>query len=475
MDTIVEVINSINGFVWGPPMIVLLLGSHLFFTFRTKGIQRKLFKAIKLSISKDESSDGDISQFGALCTTLSGTIGTGNIVGVGTAILAGGPGAVFWMWLTGVFGIATKYSEVYASVKYREKDERGNIMGGCMVIFKRAFKKKDGTTPGPAKIGAICFALFGAIAALGTGCAVQSQAITSIITSNFSDIPAWLIGAIIVIITGLVVVGGIKNITTVCEKLVPFMAIAYAGGCIVILCMNAGVIGDAFVLILQSAFDPQAAFGGALGSSIIVVMQYGCARGLFSNESGMGTAPIVASAAQTTNPARQSLVAMTGTFWSTVVMCLLTGLVITTCMIQNPDILGNITSGNIVAGGELTNASFTSIPYIGTGLLMLGIVTFAMSTILGWYYYGDRCFSYLFGTKNVRIYQVLYILAAMLGALGVGDVVWAISDIANALMSIPNLICVLCLSGLVAKETRHYVWEDNLDEKSTDTIPAFNE
>lgn len=466
MDGLVAIINSIDGFVWGPPMIIILLGTHLYLTVRTGGIQRKLFTAIKMSITKEDvGAKGDISQFAALCTTLAGTIGTGAIVGVGTAILAGGPGAVFWMWLTGVFGIATKYCEVYMAVKFRKRDEHGNIMGGTMVVFKEAFKTALGEIPSWAKFGAGAFAFFCALATLGTGDAVQSQAITSILTSNIPGLENWMVGLVITVVVALVVVGGIKNISRVCELLVPFMALAYALGCIAILIMNVDVLWPALQMIVVAAFDPSAAFGGALGSGIIVAMQYGCARGLFSNESGLGTAPIVSSAAQTKNPARQSLISMTGTFWSTVVMCLLTGIVITSSMVKYPDIISNVTSNNITAGAQLTNAAFNEIPFLGAPLLSLGIVTFALSTILGWYYYGDRCVSYLFGRKVLPVYQVLYLAACMLGAIGVGDVAWAVSDIANALMAIPNLVAVLALSGLVAKETKHFVWDGNLDEE----------
>ncbi|MDO4841394.1 MAG: sodium:alanine symporter family protein [Phoenicibacter congonensis] len=466
MEALIDVINAVDGFVWGPPMIIILLGTHLFLTVRTGGIQRKLFKAIKMSYKDDaEGATGDISQFGALCTTLAGTIGTGAIVGVGTAILAGGPGAVFWMWLTGVFGIATKYAEVYMAVKYRERDENGNIMGGTMVVFKRAFMDAMGQVPGWAKFGAAAFAFFCALATLGTGDAVQSQAITAILASNIPGVEHWMIGLVITIVVALVVVGGIKNISKVCELLVPFMALAYALGCIVILVMNVDVLWPALQMIVVAAFDPQAAFGGALGSGIIVAMQYGCARGLFSNESGLGTAPIVSSAAQTKNAAKQSLISMTGTFWSTVVMCLLTGIVITSSMIKYPGIISDVNTGTITAGAQLTNAAFTQIPVLGAPLLSLGIVTFALSTILGWYYYGDRCVSYLFGSKAVRVYQILYLVACMLGAVGVGDVVWAVSDIANALMAIPNLVAVWLLSGVIAKETKYYVWEGHLEEQ----------
>ncbi|WP_302390967.1 alanine/glycine:cation symporter family protein, partial [Eggerthella sinensis] len=301
---IIQLIGDIDAFVWGPPMIVLLLGSHLYLTFRTKFIQRKLPTAIKLSVTKDPDAPGDISQFGALTTALSATIGTGNIVGVATAILAGGPGAVLWMWLTGVFGMATKYSETYAAVKYRVKDHKGNMLGGAMYAWKRGFEK-DGKTPWWATLGAGAFALFAAVASFGIGSAVQSSAMTGIVMSNAPGIPAWGIGLAIAIMVSVVIFGGVKVISKVCEKLVPFMAIAYAWGCIVIIGMNWEYVWPAISLIFECAFTPKAAFGGAVGSGIMMALQFGCARGLFSNESGLGSAPIVASAASTRNPARQ--------------------------------------------------------------------------------------------------------------------------------------------------------------------------
>ena len=267
MDMIVDVINSIDAFVWGPPMLVLLLGSHIFLTFRTGFIQRKLPTAIKLSVTKDPDAPGDISQFGALCTALSATIGTGNIVGVGTAIIAGGPGAVFWMWITGVFGIATKYSETFAAVKYRVKDHNGDMLGGAMYAWKRGFTDKDGKTPWWALLGAGAFALFAAIASFGIGSAVQSSAMTEVISTNLPGVPAWGIGLAIVIMVSVVIFGGVKVISNVCEKLVPFMAIAYIWGCVVILGMNWEFVWPALCLIVESAFTAKAAFGGALAAS----------------------------------------------------------------------------------------------------------------------------------------------------------------------------------------------------------------
>ncbi len=466
---IVQMINDIDAFVWGPPMIVLLLGSHLFLTFRTRFIQRKIPTAIKLSVTKDPDAPGDVSQFGALTTALSATIGTGNIVGVGTAILAGGPGAVLWMWLTGVFGIATKYSETFAAVKYRVKDHERQDARRRYVRLERAFTK-NGKTPWWAMLGAGAFALFAAIASFGIGSAVQSSSMTGIITSNFPGIPTWGIGLAIVIMVSLVIFGGIKSISKVCEKLVPFMAIAYAWGCIMIIGMNWEYIWPAICLIFECAFTPKAAFGGAVGSGLMMALQFGCARGLFSNESGLGSAPIVASAASTRNPARQALVSMTGTFWDTVIICALTGIVLVSTMLANPGIMEG---GQIAAGADLTSAAFASIPYIGTPILVIGMILFAYSTILGWSYYGNRCVTYLLGKHAIRPYQVLYVLIAFLGAIGVGDFVWTISDITNALMAVPNIIVVLLLSGMIARETKHYVWDKNLDETDETPIPVI--
>lgn len=470
---IVQMISDIDAFVWGPPMIVLLLGSHLYLTIRTRFIQRKLPTAIKLSVTKDPDAPGDISQFGALTTALSATIGTGNIVGVGTAILAGGPGAVLWMWLTGVFGMATKYSETFAAVKYRVKDHNGNMLGGAMYAWRRAFEK-DGKTPWWGLLGAGAFALFAAVASFGIGSAVQSSAMTGIITSNAPGVPTWGIGLAIVIMVSIVIFGGIKIISKVCEKLVPFMAIAYAWGCIVIIGMNWEYVWPAISLIFECAFTPKAAFGGAVGSGLMMALQFGCARGLFSNESGLGSAPIVASAASTRNPAQQALVAMTGTFWSTVVICALTGIVLVSTMLANPDIASSIMANpTVYSGAMLASEAFAKIPYIGTPILVLGMVAFSYTTILGWSYYGNRCITYLFGRYAIRPYQVIYVAVAFLGAIGVGDIVWTISDIGNALMAIPNIIVVLLLSGMIARETRHYVYDGNLDEVDDTPIPQL--
>ena len=471
---IVQIINDIDAFVWGPPMIVLLLGSHVYLTFRTRFVQRKLPTAIKLSVTKDPDAPGDISQFGALTTALSATIGTGNIVGVATAILAGGPGAVLWMWLTGVFGMATKYSETFAAVKYRVRDHKGDMLGGAMYAWRRGFEK-DGRVPWWAALGAGVFALFATVASFGIGSAVQSSAMTGIILSNAPGIPAWGIGLAIAIMVSAVIFGGVKVISKVCEKLVPFMAIAYAWGCIVIIGMNWEHVWPAICLIFECAFTPKAAFGGAVGSGLMMALQFGCARGLFSNESGLGSAPIVASAASTRNPAQQALVAMTGTFWSTVVICALTGVVLVSTMLANPGIAADILANpTVYTGAQLASEAFAKIPYLGTPILVFGMVAFSYTTILGWSYYGNRCVTYLFGRYAIRPYQAVYVVVAFFGAIGVGDVVWTVSDIGNALMAVPNIVVVLALSGMVARETRHYVWDGNLDEADKTPIPQLD-
>ena len=468
----IEILDGIDAFVWGPAMIGLLLGTHVFLTFKTGFIQRKLPAAIRMSFKKDPQGEGDISNFGALATALAATIGTGSIVGVATAILAGGPGAVFWMWITGVFGIATKYVEVFASVKYRVRDHAGIMLGGAMYVWERGFKRADGSTPWWAKTGAVAFAAFAVVATVGTGSAVQASAMTGIIAANAPGVPVWLIGIVIVVLVAVVIFGGVKTIAAVCERLVPVMAVAYAGGCIVILALNAPVLGEAIGLIFETAFTGKAAFGGAVGSGVMTALQFGCARGLFSNESGLGSAPIVAAAAKTRNPAEQALVAMTGTFWSTVVICALTGIVLVSTMIANPGIQADVLANpTFYTGAELASAAFANIPFIGTPILVVGMVAFSYSTILGWSYYGNRCAAYLFGKRGVRPYQVVYVAVAFLGAIGVGNVVRTVSDIGNALMAVPNIVAILLLSGVVARETRHYVYDGHLDEVDETPIP----
>lgn len=472
-DAISAVMNGFNDFLWGWFMIILLLGTHIFLTIRTKFVQRKTFKAIKLSVTKDPDSDGDISPFQALATALASTIGTGNIIGVGTAIALGGPGAVFWCWLTGVFGIATKYSESLIGVKYRVKTSDGRMLGGAMYALERGFKFKT-----LGKILAVLFALFALLASFGIGSGVQVNAISNIMNNTFdlgtvnlfgqvASVISIIVGVLVAAITAVVIFGGIKSISRVCELLVPFMAVFYVLGCLIILGMNFDVLGKTFEMIFQDAFSLKSVAGGFLGSSLMLAARYGIARGLFSNESGMGSAPIVASAAQTRNPVRQAMISSTGTFWDTVVVCLMTGLVLVSSIIKNPAI-------DVSDGGDLTYKAFQQIPVIGTPILVIGIAAFAYSTILGWSYYGERCVEYLFGRCGMIPYKLIFVFILLIGPVIKLDLVWTMADIFNALMSIPNLIAVVVLSPVVVKETNYYLYGNRLDEYDKTKLPVVN-
>lgn len=458
MEKFSQLVTWVDGKVWGWGMILLLLGTHLFMTIRTGFIQRKtITKGIKLSVSKEPDADGEVSQFGALATALASTIGTGNIIGVGTAVALGGPGAVLWCWLTGVFGIATKYSESLIAVKYRVKTEDGRMQGGAMYALERGLHMRW--------LGLI-FAVFAGFASFGIGCATQVNAIATVCNENL-HINKAVVGIIIGVLTAVVIFGGIKSIARVCERLVPFMALFYVLGCIVILGINYDYIIPAITTICRLAFQPGAAAGGLVGSGIMLAMRYGVARGLFSNESGMGSAPIAAAAAQTRNPVRQALVSSTGTFWDTVVVCLMTGLVLVSTIMKNPAINAN----EITDGGVLTSLAFDQIPIIGPLILVVGIISFAFSTILGWAYYGERCVEYFAGKKGLIPYRVLYIAVAVIAPVVALDVVWDIADILNALMAIPNLIAVLLLFPVIVKETKKYL--DDLDAKDDTEIPVI--
>ena len=462
MNSFPAIIEKVSSAIWGWPMIILLLGTHIFMTVRLRFPQLKVGKAIRLSVTKDRQSHGDVSQFGALATALAATIGTGNIVGVATAIALGGPGAVLWCWITGVFGMATKYSEGLLAVKYRVRTKDGRMMGGPMFALERGLN---------AKWLAILFAVFTALAAFGIGNTVQANSISLLLNESYGISP-YVVGAILSVLVLLVIVFGVKGISRVCTALVPFMALFYVAGCIVILVLNWQYLGESIQLICKSAFTARAAGGGFIGTTVLMACRYGIARGLFSNESGLGSAPIVAAAAQTRNPVRQALVSSTGTFWDTVVVCALTGLVIVSSIVAHPDI-------DCTQGGALTKAAFEKLPHIGPLILSIGIVTFAFSTILGWSYYGERAVEYLAG-KNaragrlmVRIYRILFIAAVFAGSVMSLTVVWNLADIANALMAIPNLAAILLLSGVIVKETRKYLWEGKLDEESGEEPPTL--
>ena len=455
MEKLLELTEEISGIVWGWPMIILLLGTHIYLTFRLRFPQRKIWTAIKLSVKKDKDSKGDVSQFAALATSLAATIGTGNIIGVATAVSLGGPGSVLWCWLTAVFGIATKYSEGLLAIKYRVKTKDGRMLGGPMYALDKGLGYKW--------LG-ILFCIFASIASFGIGNAVQANAISENLSLLAAD---WvtpertkmIVGFVLAAVVGFVIIGGVKSIARWCTALVPMMALLYVLGCTYILCVNHSYLGEAVSLIFHEAFSLKAVGGGTAGTVLMVAARYGIARGLFSNESGMGSAPIVAAAAQTRNPVRQALVSSSGTFWDTVVICAVTGLVIVSSILAYPEISQE-------DGGMLTKKAFGMIPYVGTPILTFGIITFAFSTILGWSYYGERAMEYLAGRRSIVFYRIVYILLVFSGSTMSLALVWNLADIMNALMAVPNLISLLLLSGVIAKDTKHYLWNKNLDEES---------
>ncbi|MFM2143497.1 MAG: hypothetical protein RLZZ476_2041 [Verrucomicrobiota bacterium] len=442
--TFSEFAAKASALVWDVPLIVLLVGTHVFLTFRTGFIQRFLVRGIKLSFSRKKEGEGDVSQFGALMTALAATIGAGNIIGVGGAIAAGGPGAVFWMWITGVFGIATKYSEAVLAVKYRVQMPNGSYAGGPMYALERGLGQKW--------LG-IIFAVFTCIAAFGIGNMFQANAVVETLKDwvkpESDEVLRWTAGLVMAAITGAVILGGVKSIAKVCEVLVPVMAVGYVIGCVLILIKNAAVLPQTFSEILNGAFSGQAAVGGFLGAGIKQVIQAGVARGLFSNESGLGSAPIVAAAAQTKNPVRQALVSSTATFWDTVVVCAMTGLVIVSS--------GHWKEG--LAKGALTNAAFADLHTVGSVFLLFGLTTFVFSTILGWCYYGEKAAEYLCGQRVVKPYRILWVIMVLVGSIQPAAAVMDFSDAANGLMALPNLIALILLSGVIARETKDHAHE----------------
>lgn len=437
LNIMTTAIDTASSFLWGWPLIILLFGTHLYLTFRTGFIQKHLLKAIKISFQKDEGAEGDVSQFGALATALAATIGTGNIVGVATAIVAGGPGAVLWMWLTGIFGIATKYSEALLSVKYRVHTESG-YAGGPMYVLERGLNMKW--------LGVI-FAALTAVAAFGIGNMVQANSIAHLSQDTLGLNPH-IAGGIMALLTALVILGGIKSIARVCEALVPFMAIIYIIGTVTLLILNFSTLGDTIGLIFESAFSGSAALGGFAGAAMKEVVKAGVSRGLFSNESGLGSAPIVAAAARTKNPVRQALVSSTGTFWDTVVVCALTGLVIVNSGYWTEEGLN---------GAKLTSEAFTHMGVIGPIFLTFSLLTFVFSTILGWSYYGEKAAEYLFGIKALIPYRILWVIFVYVGSVQTLDLVWDFADLANGLMAIPNVLSLILLSKVLKSETEKYI------------------
>lgn len=449
---ILSILQTIDQWVWGIPLLVLLLGTGLYLTIRTGFLQvLKLPLALKYLLTKsDDSMDGDVSSFAALMTSLAATIGTGNIVGVATAIAIGGPGALFWMWIAAFFGMATKFSEALLAVKYREVDENGEMCGGPMYYIQNGLGLKW-----LARI----FAFFGiCVALLGTGTFAQVNSISESVSLSFS-IPAIITAIVLSVLVALVTLGGIKSISKVAELIVPFMAIFYFFSALIILILNIDAVPAAFQLIVTSAFTKTAASGGFVGATIMMAMQSGVARGVFSNEAGLGSAPIAAAAAKTDSCVRQGLISMTGTFFDTIVLCTMTGLVLVVTGAWNEPGL---------SGVAVTNYAFNTglgLGNIGQFIVTIGLIFFAFTTIIGWNYYGEKCTEYLFGLKAVKIYKYIFIFVVAIGPFLTLEVVWTLADIFNGLMAIPNLIGLLGLSGVIIHETRKYM--DNLNKQKT--------
>ncbi len=442
MENLHKIMETLSGWVWGPYMLVLIVGTGVFLTFRLLFWQfRMLPLAFKQVFGKHEhakSHDGDISHFASLMTALSATIGTGNIAGVATACVLGGPGAVFWMWMTALFGMATKYGEGVLAVKYRVKNEKGEMNGGPMYYIERGLKWKW---------LAIIFAFFGTVASFGIGSSVQSNTV-ALAVQNSMGVETWMTGIVITVFSALVILGGITSISKASSVIVPIMAILYVAGGLIIILNNLHLVVPAFELILRDAFTGEAVAGGAIGA----VIRYGVARGVFSNEAGMGSAPIAAAAAKTDHPARQGLVSMTGTFIDTIIVCSITGIVL---------VMGFIMAGNSFGGATgavLTTQVFDQLlPGFGGWVVTFGIIFFAYSTILGWSYYGEKCCTYLFGEKYVLIYRLIYIASVFIGTIATLDLVWLFADTFNGLMAVPNLIALLLLSGVIAKESKDFI------------------
>ncbi|WP_273129759.1 alanine/glycine:cation symporter family protein [Bacillus weihaiensis] len=453
---LLEVLGKINGVLWGPPSLILLFGTGLFLTIALRGLQfRRLFYAFKIGFGKEDSQDaaaeGDVSHFKALMTALAATIGNGNIAGVATAITLGGPGAIFWMWIVGLLGMATKYGEALLAVKYRVKNDKGEYSSGPMYYIEKGLGKKF-------KFLAIAFALFGAFAALGIGNSVQSNTIADV-TSNSFGMPNWVTGVVLIVLVSVIIFGGIQRISTVASFFVPIMAFLYMGGALLILILNYDMILPAFELIFQYAFNPVSAAGGFVGIVVSEAIRNGVSRGIFSNEAGLGTAALIAGNARADHPVKQALVAMTGTFIVTIVVCTMTGITLLITGFWDPSggLISGVTHNASLEGGALTSAAFGSVLGLaGEYIVSLSVIFFGFSTIVGWYVYGEKCFEYIAGSRGIAGYRFVYIAACGIGTVANLATVWAFADMANALMMIPNLIALLLLWKIIVSETNDY-------------------
>lgn len=452
LDAIDAFLSASCDFLWGYILLFCLLGTHLYLTFILRFPQRHLLQAMRYYFSRNDGhGGGHISHFSSLMVSLAANVGTGNIIGVAVAVTAGGPGAVLWCTLTGVLGMATRYAEALLAIRYRRLDARGNLVGGPMYALEYGLR---------CKWLAVIFALLTAVAAFGIGNITQANAISMVLQNSALSIPGWVTGVLTSLLVGLVLLGGLKGISHVCTAFVPSMSVVYIVGCGLVLATHAEYILPALENIFRCAFTGQAAAGGAVGSALMLAMQNGVKRGLFSNEAGMGSSPIISAPARTPNTVQQALVASTGPFWDTVVICTLTGVVLTICMTAHPEMAG-------MGDGELlTYRAFGTIGSLGTLLLTISLATFVLSTLLGWSYFGERALEYLGGQRLITPYRALWVVATFVGCIiPRSSIVWNFADCANALMALPNLICLVGLTPVLLAETRHYLWQHRLDEK----------
>ncbi len=457
IDAIDSFLAGASNFLWGYILLFCLLGTHLYLTVLLRFPQRHMLRAMQYYFSRGGGENGQISHFSSLMISLAANVGTGNIIGVAVAVATGGPGAVFWCMMTGVLGMSTRYAESLLATRYRVQDEKGSIVGGPMYALERGLK---------CKWLAVLFAIFTAIAAFGIGNITQANAVSGVLAESALGVPPWVTGVALFALVALVLLGGLRSIDRVCTACVPTMALIYMAACGLLLVANAQHILPAISLILESAFSPQAAGGGFIGSTIMLAMQTGVKRGLFSNEAGMGSTPHAHAMARTPNPVQQALVASTGPFWDTVIICTMTGLTLTTTILAHPEISSK-------EGSLLTYHAFDTMGMIGSLLLTISLSAFVISTLLGWSYFGERALEYLGGARLITPYRVLWVIAVFVGCvIPKSSIVWNFADCANALMALPNLICMIGLSGVLVAETKHYLWGNRLDEKDERPIPA---
>ncbi|MBQ1960925.1 MAG: sodium:alanine symporter family protein [Akkermansia sp.] len=457
IDAIDSFFSHTSSFLWGYILLFGLLGTHLYLTLILRFPQRYLFRAMGYYFRKGKPEDGQISHFSSLMISLAANVGTGNIVGVAVALATGGPGAVFWCMVTGVLGMATRYAESLLAIRYRVYAPNGELVGGPMYALERGLR---------CKWLAVLFAIFTAVAAFGIGNITQANAVARVLETSTLAVPTWATGAFLFVLVTMVLLGGLKGISRVCSACVPTMAIIYMIGCALLLITNAEFIWPAIKLICTSAFSEQAATGGFIGSTLMLAMQNGVRRGLFSNEAGMGSSPIVSAPVRTANAVQQALVSSTGPFWDTVVICTLTGITLTTVLYGTPSIAS-------ADGDLLTYHAFDTIGSVGSILLTISLATFVISTLLGWSYFGERALQYLGGARLITPYRVLWVVAVFVGCIiPKSSIVWNFADCANALMAIPNLICMIGLSGVLISQTRYYLWQNRLDDVDTTPIPT---